>query len=812
MSESVRPFLDPYEGEYTEKIAFPLGGLGAGMICLAGRGGLSHVSLRHEPALFHEPLVFSAICLRGDGGENVARVLEGPVPSWKVYARPGSGGGWGGRHYGLPRFAEAGFQARFPFGTVCLTDPKLPLRVELTGWSPFTPGDADSSSLPVAALEYTFENTSPEPVDAVYSFHARNFMAVGSDKSGQSVQAVDGGLVLCQAATAERPWDAGAFAAAVDSAEAAVNCTWFRGGWFDPLTVLWRQVSAGELPARAPVTSGEPSAGGSLSVPLALDPGQRKTVCLRLCWYVPDSNVCVGGGCKDSDPGGPRHRPWYASRFDGIEAVAVYWRENFADLRARSRLFSDCFHDTTLPAEVVEAVSANLAILKTPTVLRQADGRLWGWEGCNDTSGSCPGSCTHVWNYAQAICHLFPDLARGLCETEFHEDQDDRGHQAFRAELPIRPIEDHSWHAAADGQLGGILRVYREWRIHGDEDWLRTLFPRVRQSLDYCIETWDPAREGVLREAHHNTYDIEFWGPDGMCGSIYLAALKAAARMAETLGEDAAEYRALYDAGRKLLESELFNGEYFFQKTQWTDLRGEPIEASKGSWSINYSPDALELFAREGPKYQYGTGCLSDGVLGAWLAEVCGLGEVLDAEKVRAHLRSVYRHNLRSDLSEHANCQRPGFALGSDGGLLLCSWPRGDKPTLPFPYSDEVWTGIEYQAAGHMILAGLVDEGLEVVRTARRRYDGSVRNPFDEYECGHWYARALSSYGLLQALGGARYDAVDRTLYLSPAIQGDFRAFLCTAGGYGTVGLRDGQPFLDVACGSIDVATIERRP
>jgi len=92
---------------------------------------------------------------------------------------------------------------------------------------------------------------------------------------------------------------------------------------------------------------------------------------------------------------------------------------NYDRLRAASATFRDCFYDTTLPAEVVESVAANLAILKSPTCLRQADGRLWGWEGCFSGGGCCHGTCTHVWNYAQSIPHLFPDLERTLRETEF---------------------------------------------------------------------------------------------------------------------------------------------------------------------------------------------------------------------------------------------------------------------------------------------------------------------------------------------------------------------------------------------------------
>jgi uncharacterized protein (DUF608 family) len=830
LSVPVRPFNGPYEGPLTEKIAFPLGGIGAGMVCLEGRGGLSHVSLRHQPAVFHEPMVFSAVWVKGGRGKaDVARVLEGPVPPWKVYARGGSGGGWGGRTYGLPRFSDATFDFRFPFATVSLSDRKLPLRVEVTGWSPFTPGDGDSSSLPVAGLEYTFENTARRTVEAVYSFHARNFMAVGKTGEGDSVAATGGGFVLRQAARDGRPWDEGAFAAFVADADAAVNCRWFRGGWFDPLSVLWRQVQAGEAPAAGPVTEGDPSPGGSLSVPLRLAPGEKRTIRLMLCWYVPLSDLRMGKDCTDAAcgcgcvaeaglgeagvaaPQPQRHRPWYAGQFDGIEAVADHWRGRYDELRDLSAKFRDCFYDTTLPPEVVEAMAANLAILKTPTVLRQVDGRLWCWEGCNDDWGCCEGSCSHVWDYAQAVPHLFPDLERTFRQTEFHDSQDDRGHQIFRSWLPIRTATDHSFHAAADGQLGGIIRVFREWRIGGDAGWLRQLWPAVRASLDYCVATWDPSREGALREPHHNTYDIEFWGADGMCGSIYAGALKAAAVMAEALGEagPAAEYRDLYAKARRFLEGELFNGEYFIQKTQWQGLRAEPMELSAASYAGKYSADAVDLFRREGPKYQYGTGCLSDGVLGAFLAEAAGLGEILDPGKVASHLRAVHRANFRADLWEHANCQRPGYALGREGGLLLCSWPNGGKPTLPFPYSDEVWTGIEYQAAAHMIFAGLVDEGLAVVRAARARYDGYVRDPFDEYECGHWYARALSSYALLAALTGARYDAVERTLYVRPAVPGDWRAPLFTATGYGTVGVRNGQPFLDVRHGVIDVRKTE---
>jgi uncharacterized protein (DUF608 family) len=809
-------FNSPYTGKLLEHLAYPMGGMGAGMLCLEGAGALSHVSVRGEAAVNNEPLMFAALAVKDEGpdGAAIARVLEGPVPTWKIYSQRNAGNGLGGTDYGLPRFAAATFEARFPFGIVELQDESVPLRAQITGWSPFIPGDPDSAGLPVAGLEYRFHNPTDRTVEAVFSFHARNFMSTGTE--GEAVKSVENGFVLWQPAGEETPEDQGAFSAVVDEPEVAVNCALFRGGWFDALTMVWKSVEEADVIASPPPSEGAPSPGASLYVPVRLAPGEEKTIHLRLAWHVPETGLrlgdeseeaCCEGSC-DCEPG--TYQPWYTSVFDDIEAVNAYWRKHYDDLREKTQTFTNTFYDTTLPPEVVEAVAANLVILKSPTVQRQADGRLWCWEGCHDNSGCCRGSCTHVWNYAQAIPHLFPSLERSLRETEFFVDQNAAGHQAFRASLPIRPPE-HTFHAASDGQLGGIMKVYREWRISGDEMWLRRFWPRVKASLDYCIETWDPEHRGVLVEPHHNTYDIEFWGPDGMCSSFYLGALKAATVMTEALDDDVPLYRELLERGVAYMEAELWDGEYFIQKIQWEGLHAEDPTKSH-AWNVDYSPEAAELLQEEGPKYQYGKGCISDGVLGAWIAAVCGVPDFLDREKVTGHLLAVHKHNLKRDLLNHANPQRPTFALGDDGGLLLCTWPKGGELSLPFVYSNEVWTGIEYQVASHLMLMGRPDEGCEIVRIVRDRYDSSVRDPFDEYECGHWYARAMASYGLIQGLTGVRYDAVDKVLYIAPTIEGDFRAFTSTATGYGTVGIKDGEPFVEVVHGTIPYEEIVYTP
>lgn len=952
-----REFNGKYQKEYLDKIAFPIGGIGAGMFCLEGTGAISHVSLRHHPDVMNEPYTFAAIYVKGV--ENGAKVLEGQVPTWKWFGPAQSGLGRGDKTYGLPRFEEAVFQTRFPFATIDLRDKDMPLVAKITGWSPFIPTDADNSSLPVGVLEYQFTNTSDKAIETVFSYNTKNFI----DGQG-TIRGVKNGFVL------ESDQNNSGLAIYVDNDAAVVDHCWFRGAWFDPQTVVWDNIRYGRIADKRPVKGVAP--GASVYVPLTLQPGETKTVKVNFCWYLPDSNLSIGGArkvgqaftgmpCKGTasgqqpvsgfvgkqllnsfDRGGDgltgiiqspefnigkrylkflvgggsqadrtsvnlvvdgkivetavgnqtetlsetvwdlkpyqgkkafvkvidldvypwghiladqfvltdnrnediynlsststlladfesnswgdwqvvdsseeekqfladegdveaTYRPWYSERFKSLNEVIGYWDANQAMLEKNSRLFSDAFYSSSLPAEVLEAVAANLTILKSPTVLRQWDGRFWAWEGCQDSFGSCHGSCTHVWNYAQALPHLFPSLERTLRETEFRVSQNTEGHQNFRVNLPIS-APPHNFHAAADGQLGGIMKVYREWRISGDTQWMKDLFPAVKKSLDYCIRTWDPLHKGYLEEPHHNTYDIEFWGPDGMCTSFYLGALTAFIEMGKELKQPVKEYTALLSKGKKYMETALFDGEYFIQKIQWEGLQApNPVDVM--SFGGSYSEEALKLLKEEGPKYQYGTGCLSDGILGMWMASVCGLDEVLDNEKVRSHLVAVHKYNLKHDLIDHFNPQRPVYACGKDGGLLLCTWPKGGMLSLPFVYSNEVWTGIEYQVASHLMMKGEVEKGLDIVRECRERYDGRVRNPFNEIECGHWYARAMASYGMLQGLTGVRYDAVDKTMYIDSKI-GDFKSFISTDTGFGTIEWKAGKPVLNVVYGNIDV-------
>ncbi len=317
------------------------------------------------------------------------------------------------------------------------------------------------------------------------------------------------------------------------------------------------------------------------------------------------------------------------------------------------------------------------------------------------------------------------------------------------------------------------MRVYRDWKFSGDSTWLARLWPSVRRSMEYAwygsteaslenhwtssTTPWDPDMTGILSGKQHNTYDIDFYGPNMLTGGLYLGALKACFEMGDYLGDLNSDlYMKVYESGKRAYDSLLWNGSWYVQHVE------------KGH-----------------DKYQYGNGCLSDQLLGQYLSFNSGLGFILDPEKVRICLRSIYENNFIPDLSDFHNVQRV-YALNDEGGLVLCSWPDGDREKIPFPYADEVWTGVEYQVAASLIRSGLVAEGLEIVKAVRNRYAGYNRNPYAEIESGFYYARALASWAVLEALSGFEYDGAAHTLAFNPAVNREnFSTFWSCGSGWG---------------------------
>jgi uncharacterized protein (DUF608 family) len=820
-----------FSGVKATQVAMPLGGIGAGCVCLNGYGGLQDFSIgnRPETTALPEGFAYSKAAfavLRIKNTPPITKLIEGPFPVLKIYDQGLQGEGYRrGGFEGLPRFDKCVFQGEYPFGEAKISDASIPLQVTVTAWNPFIPLDDKNSGIPCAILEYTLQNPASRAVEYEFSYHLSHLApGCGDDGSNGRNTVIPGQGVFMHNVENPNAEGYGSACLAVIGHKPRIKGMWLRSpGWeFDSLSALWREVSTGTFTTNEGSNEIDTRGrnGASILLEGTLGPGASQTYPILITWHFPNAYLQVGGdvagnapddknklGCRPYAEGTtPPWRPYYASVWKDAREVALYVSENYSSLRSRTVAFKEALFSSTLPPYVLDAVSANLAILKSPTVLRLENGDIWGWEGCFPDGGCCHGSCTHVWNYAQAFPHLYPKLERTLRELELGRSMDESGHVTFRSALPEGPVK-HDFHAASDGQLGGIMKVFREWQISGDEDWLKKMYPLVKRSLDYCIRTWDPDHRGALFEPHHNTYDIEFWGPDGMCTSIYLGALSAFSAMARVVGQpaDAEFYEDLAQRCAHLMDEQLFNGEYYQQKVQYMGLRDDSFARTVAKVD-EHSSEMQRLLKQEGPKYQYGNGCISDGVIGAWMARIYGIDTPLDREHVRSSLRAIFKHNFKTDLAQHANVQRPGYAMGHEPGLLLCSWPKGGKPTLPFVYSDEVWTGIEYQVASHLIAEGFVSEGLTIVRALRNRYDGQVRNPWNEYECGNYYARAMASYALLGALAGFRYSAVQRTMWFGPAVPvRPFKTFFSTASGFGTIALDQRSLHLQVIEGELSL-------
>jgi uncharacterized protein (DUF608 family) len=810
-----------YTGPALKEIAFPLGGIGTGTVSLGGRGQLRDWEIFNRPAKGRDlALCFFALWARAEGGAAVARVLERRLLPPFVADRGLSP--WA--LASLPRLEEATFTGSYPIAEIHFRDPVLPVRVELEAFTPFAPPDDRVSGLPVAVFRWRLHNPSPTPVNLTLAYtqlnpvgydgleilrRGRRHPLFGDNLNQWTDEGALRGLRMSRPGLDEGHPGAGTVAVATTWPRVTFSEHWERAGWFDDIQSFWDDFrDDGRLPDRAegtPTPPGETDAG-TVGLVARLAPGETVELPVVLAWHFP--NLVNYWGPPETLPGqsvvGQRMTNWFATQWPDAWAVARETLLRLDELTTRTRAFRDALFASTLPEEVIDAVSSQMSIIRTTTCLRTADGRFHAFEGCDDTAGCCPMNCTHVWNYAQALAFLFPQLERSVRLTDYQHNTLADGEQKFRTMLPLAPGVLWNYVAAADGQMGTLMKLYREWLLSGDDGYLRALWPQAKKTLAFAWQRWDPDQDGVMEGEQHNTYDIEFYGPNTMCGALYLGALRAAEEMARHLGDaDADLYARIYASGRARYDRELWNGEYYVQQVRMP----EPQEVQKGRFPQRHPP-AIHP-GEPTPRYQYGPGCLADQLLGQWFAHVVGLGHLLPADRVRTAARSIFRYNFRRSLEAHESCQR-GYALNDEGGVLLCTWPRGGRPRYPFPYADECWTGSEYAVAGLLFYEGEVEAGCEIVRAVRARYDGIRRNPWDEFECGHHYARALSSWALLLSLSGFEYSAPAGRLRFAPKVSRErFRSLFSTGTAWGVVEIDGYQVTLTVAEGELRLWTLE---
>lgn len=488
---------------------------------------------------------------------------------------------------------------------------------------------------------------------------------------------------------------------------------------------------------------------GGLTRKIKLQPGKSESVDFVISWFFPNIKIDKLDGQR-----------YYSTLFTSARNVVKYISLNFNRLREQTLLWHDTWYDSSLPYWFLDRTFLNTSILASSTCLRFSNGRFWAWEGV----GCCAGTCAHVWQYAQAVARLFPELERDTrTRVDLGLAMQPNGAIFFRGEFNNFP--------AIDAQAGVVLRAFREHQMCPDSNWLKDNWPKIKKALQWLIDK-DENKDGIIDGNQHNTLDTDWYGSVAWLSGLYLCALKAGMEMAKEMQDPQflEKCQAIFTAGQKNIVEQLFNGEYFINKP-------DPKH-----------PEAINS----------GTGCFIDQVLGQSWAFQIGLGRILPKNETMSALKSLWRYNFTTDVGPYRSIYKPGrwYAMPGEGGLLMCTFPyadwdyenaKGKGPDWAAGYFNECMTGFEYQVAAHMIAEGLVMEGLAVTRMIHDRYHPLKRNPWNEVECGDHYARAMASYGVFISACGYEYHGPKGFIGFHPRINPhNFKCAFTAAEGWGT--------------------------
>ncbi len=804
------PVLKHYEKQQTYRIAMPIGGIGTGDISLGGNGQWMDVEMMNKPGIgfYGSVTPQQAPCfmifVQDQGGKKYAKALMGPVPP-DQYA--GSQGSLAPNH-GMPRFKSATFDAAYPFATVNLEDDDMPVSVKTKAFNPFIPCNADASGIPVAVIRYVVTNKTDQPMEVAVAGSMDNF--IGMDGYKLDFDGFDRALVPVGAKNNRNTYRSFDHLAGIYMTSDSVNhdaSTWgtialttseinkgyqisYRTqfnpkGWNSNMTDMWDDFSDDGQFENKTFDHKVDDPRSALSVKLKLGPYETKEVQFLLTWDFPnrkdwDDKQTIGN--------------YYSTKYTDAWDVAEKTLPQLPALEAKTLEFVNAFVNSTYPDVVKEAALFNASTLRSQTTFRDKEGRFFGWEGVFNTTGSCYGNCAHVWNYEYASPFLFGSLAKSMRETEYNYGEWNSGLVSFRVSLPLK--KEGNWKvAAADGQMGGIMKFYREWQLSGDDAFLKANWPAVKKALSFAWIPggWDADKDGVMEGCQHNTMDIEYYGPNPEIEFWYLGALKAGAAMAHYVKDTEFETtcRSLFNSGSRWTDEHLFNGEYYIQKITPVKNIAPGLSAGMGSKST------------ENPDFQIGEGCLVDQLVGQNMAFVCGLGYLAKPENIQSALKSIVKYNSVNSFSNSFNNMR-SYAMDNEAGLMLTVYPDPSKrPTIPLSYHAETWTGLEYTAATGLFYEGMDSQGVEVTKNVRDRYDGYKRNPFNEEECGNHYARAMASWSAILALSGFHYSAVDGSFNITSK-PGNY--FWSNGYAWGTVQVQGGSATLKVDYGSLKLS------
>ena len=793
-----------FTGERRQYVAFPLGGLGTGSVSLTGSGRLIDWSIRNRPAIhMHNGYSHFAIKAERDGKLIDARVLNGPyegIPTGSPSSRKWDGYGFGANRdtmAGVPHFEDVTFTGRFPFAELAFHRESFPGKVKMTAFSPFIPHNDRDSSMPAALFTFDVTNDTGAAIDYTIAGTLGNY---GCD-SGIHVFSKDGDLSTLHFTSADtHRADAERGDLAITTSGDGVEHVDYhvRGQWFDSLSLYWREFArSGPLrerrydKPRATVNMFQQPEHGTLARRIRIAPGETKRVRFAMTWNYPIGSIYWFNRNQPGEPEftgePPTWRNYYATQWADAKASGADAMARWDPLEQASLTFRDSLFGSSTPVEIIDAVAGTLGVLRSATLIRLENGELWGWEGQHIREGSCEGSCTHVWNYQQALAYLFPAVERTLRETEFTYNQLPNGGLTFRQRLPLGSGFDVIG-PCADGHFGAAIKAYREWKNSGDDAWLKRYWPNIKKAMEYAwspdnVDRWDPDQTGVLWGRQHHTLDMELFGPNSWLTSMYIAALKATAIMAEAMGDPAfaKPLRVARRQGRRLCRRQSF---------QRPLLRAE----ARARRQIRADPVRSRAQGGRAPGFVHG-GLLVGRVFRDQISDRRRLPDRPDSwangtpispgsatsSRRRTSRRRCARPSKKTSCRPCATISTPAASTPTKTkpACWSCTWPEGSqKPATPVPYAEEVWTGLEYMFASHLIQRGLVEEGLTIVRAARARHDGSRRNPWNDIECGSYYARSLSSYALVNAYIGLSFDQRSGEIGFKPVKPGARHLFL----------------------------------
>eukprot|EP00117_Sycon_ciliatum_P030672 scpid21673/ scgid5143/ Non-lysosomal glucosylceramidase; Beta-glucocerebrosidase 2; Glucosylceramidase 2 len=763
-----------YAGEALRACQLPLGPIGGGVIAVGGDGGLRQWQVVNEVSHNgHVPDSFWAIKTEV-GGKTQCKVLQsdalyddkGFVPAYHItdhIVPPASIE----LLKALPGIPEVEITAKYPVVEVDYPNTGLPVDVHMTAWNPCIPLDQNRSGIPIIIFDFEITNNTGEDAQVTLLNSQQNM--VGWDGQSPITNGVNnrnyGGnsnalAKLNDNLTAidmfntslsdpdNNHYDShdGHFASCVASEDNDVVSSLLQ---FYSLQTMW-ELFTSEAGLRDNGLHGPSPVGrtwdSALSLTRKVPAKSKTTITFYLAWHFPH---------RMTNWGQPGYRNisemyvgnYYAHLYPDINSLLKYTHDQIDDLRLLTMAFRDCMFDSTLPWQLIDSAAGRVSPIRSPTCMWLGDNRLYAFEGCRQTEGCCPLNCTHVWNYEQSLANLWPVLEQTMRDVDLSA-----GHQVtpvgrlvsrINVPLELKPTwmywdnydtDLKSCYVCVDGELGGVLKLYREYRLGAGLGFLKTMWPAAKAIMNRWMTVNDQG-DGTMKIAQPNTYDTAMYGVNTFIGALYLCALKASEKMA-LLDDDeelAKTFADRYALGRQSLDSKCFTN------SQWYTQQVDPEAQIK----------------------IVGESTFVDCLLGQWWGYILELGDILPLDHCQSTVVNIFARNHRDSFVPSEQSPRP-FYDQRDAGMVIGCWPDGVPPPNRLTYTTEcAWTGLSHYFAGLCMYMGQNDIAMQVLEDARYCYDGTRRSPWNEIECGDHYSRPMCAFQLFATASGLTFDVIE---------------------------------------------------